>query len=165
MTMFVRFSRSSSSVPQSTQARATTIGHHYTSQRHAITPLPLLFSFIMAPTPTPAIGRGNTPLITAASEGFTDVIQQLVCQCDLMLTSSWGDTALHAAAEAGFENIASLLIARGGEALIGARNHRNQTARQIALNSDHTGIVRLIDGHLKSSVSRRIGPVALGAWI
>ena len=93
------------------------------------------------------------------------MIQQLVCQCDLMLASSWGDTALHAAAEAGFENIASLLIARGGEALIGARNHRNQTARQIALNSDHTGIVRLIDGHMKSSVSRRIGPVALGAWI
>ena len=103
---------------------------------------------------------GDTPLITAASHGFTEVTQQLICKCNMAQTSVRGDTALHAAAEAGFESIASLLIARGGEALITATNQLNQTARQIALNNGHVDIVTLIDGHMKSR--RTDDPIGAG---
>ena len=91
---------------------------------------------------------GDTPLITAASVGHTEVVQQLLTTADPMRTSSEGDTALHVAAEAGFEDIVSLLIVRGGRKLISARNREGRTARELAVANRYQDIVTLIDAHM-----------------
>ena len=88
---------------------------------------------------------GDTPLITAASVGHTEAVQQLITKADLMFASSRGETALHAAAEAGFDDIASLLIARGGAQLVNARTCDGCTARELA--KDHVDIVDMINAH------------------
>ena len=88
---------------------------------------------------------GDTPLITAASVGHTEAVQQLLAKADLMLTSRRGESALHAAAEAGFDDIASLLIARGGARLVNARTCDGYTARDLA--KEHTDIVEMINAH------------------
>ena len=75
---------------------------------------------------------GDTPLITAASLGHTEVVQQLVAKANVMQTSARGETALHVAAEAGLDDIASLLIARGGIELVNARTNTGRTACDMA---------------------------------
>ena len=75
---------------------------------------------------------GDTPLITAASLGHTEVVQQLVAKADLMQVSPRGETALHVAAEAGFGDVASILIARGGIRLVNTRNRSGSTASDLA---------------------------------
>ena len=85
---------------------------------------------------------GDTPLITAASLGHTEVVQQLITKADLMQVSPRGETALHIAAEAGLDNIASLLIARGGIELVNARTNTGRTACDMARGN--TEIVEMI---------------------
>ena len=50
---------------------------------------------------------------------------------------------LHIAAESGFDEIASLLIARG--APLRARNSRGQTARDLALEAESLDIAAMIE--------------------
>ena len=85
---------------------------------------------------------GDTPLITAASLGHTEVVQQLVAKANVMQTSARGETALHVAAEAGLDDIASLLIARGGIKLVNARTKQGKTAYELA--KGHAEIVEMI---------------------
>ena len=88
---------------------------------------------------------GDTPLITAASLGYSDVIQQLITKADIMHSSQRGETALHAAADAGFDDIASLLLARGGFNLLNARTSAGLTARDLACSKGHRAMIDLID--------------------
>ena len=88
---------------------------------------------------------GDTPLITAASLGHTEVVQQLITKADLMQTSTRGETALHAAADAGFDDIASHLIACGGFKLLNARTSDGRTARDLACANGHRAVIDLID--------------------
>ena len=85
---------------------------------------------------------GDTPLITAASLGHTEVVQQLVTKANVMQVSARGETALHVAAEAGLDNIASILIARGGLKLVNARTKQGKTAFELA--KGHDEIVEMI---------------------
>ena len=100
--------------------------------------------------------EGDTPLITAASIGNTESVQQLVTKADLLQTSFCGDTALHVAADAGFEDIASLLIARGGKTLISVRNQAGHTARDLAHAGKFPDIIALIDGHMAYEAAREV---------
>ena len=86
---------------------------------------------------------GDTPLITAASLGHAEVVQQLIAKADVMQVSARGETALHVAAEAGFDKIVSLLVARGGVKLTDARTKEGKTASDMA--NGNKQILKLIN--------------------
>ena len=88
---------------------------------------------------------GDTALITAASLGHTEVVQQLLTRADVMQTTLNGETALHVAAEAEFDDIVSLLLPRGGVKLVDALTCSGHTARDIALAKGRTETIALID--------------------
>ena len=97
---------------------------------------------------------GDTPLITAASLGHAEVVQQLIAKADVMQTSARGETALHVSAEAGFDKIVSLLVARGGVKLIAVRTKEGKTAADMA--NGNRQILKLINAEMTPVVAAPI---------
>ena len=62
----------------------------------------------------------------------------------MLIHTQNGETALHIAAQYGFEDIASLLIAYGAPVMV--RSAARQTARELALRGGFIEIVEMLDG-------------------
>ena len=87
---------------------------------------------------------GDTPLITACSLGHIDCVQQLLAGgADPKIIARSGESVLHVACDLGLEEIASILIAQG--APLYARTAEGRTARRLAYNGGHIGIVEMIE--------------------
>jgi ankyrin repeat protein len=69
---------------------------------------------------------GNTPLIEAATRGYTSVVKLLLDNgADVNGASQSGDTALHVAAQGGYDEVIRLLVARGAN--LDAKNRKGLT--------------------------------------
>jgi len=94
--------------------------------------------------------RANDGLLAlhrALLGGHKDVVTALLSQSDgkqpdVNATRPGGETALHDAAKAGYNEIAELLIAKGAD--VNAKNAHGETPEQLALARDPPGTVRLL---------------------
>jgi uncharacterized protein len=92
---------------------------------------------------------GWTPLMRAVQQQRPAVVRVLLDSKRLALDAQNenGRTALHIAAAAGFEEIASMLVERGADTRI--RDRAGKTPAALALAEGHAGIAKRIDGVMK----------------
>jgi uncharacterized protein len=90
-----------------------------------------------------------TPLMRAVQQQRPAVVHVLLDSKRLALDAQNenGRTALHIAAAAGFEDIASMLVARGAD--VHVRDRAGNTPAALALAEGHVAIAKLIDGAVK----------------
>ncbi|KAL8857683.1 MAG: hypothetical protein Q9178_005718 [Gyalolechia marmorata] len=89
----------------------------------------------------------QTPLLLAAQRGFTSLVRTLVTkrEADVNAKDALSRTALHFAAQNGFEEIVGILVgAEGGKTTVIARDNAGDTPIVIAVRSGHEAVATFL---------------------
>lgn len=89
-------------------------------------------------------GDGETPLLSAARAGHTEMVKFLLEKGAKILADNYGETPLHSAAKSGHSEIVKLLLEYGADINAKLSKYENYTPLYCSIQKGHLDVTRLL---------------------